>query len=146
MLADTMVYLPDDLLVKLDRASMAVGLEGRVPLLDHRVAAFAWRLPMPMRRDKILLRRVLGRHLPRALFEREKMGFEVPIGAWLRGPLRQWAEEMLDRRSLADGGVFDVPAVRRLLDDHLAQRRDAAYQLWSILTFEAWRRAWNAVL
>ena len=146
MLADGMVYLPDDLLVKLDRASMAVGLEGRVPLLDHRVAGFAWRLPVSMRRDKILLRRVLARHLPRALFERPKMGFEVPIGAWLRGPLRPWAEEMLDIRSLVDGGVFDGPAVRRLLADHLAQRRDAAHQLWSILTFEAWRRTWNAVL
>lgn len=146
MLADGMVYLPDDLLVKLDRASMAVGLEGRVPLLDHRVAEFAWRLPVSMRRDKILLRRVLARHLPRELFERQKMGFEVPIGAWLRGPLRPWAEEMLDIRSLLDGGVFDGPAVRRLLADHLAQRCDAAHQLWSILTFEAWRRTWNAVL
>ncbi len=146
MLADTMVYLPDDLLVKLDRASMAVGLEGRVPLLDHRVAAFAWRLPLAMRTEKVMLRRVLARYVPKPLFERPKMGFEVPIGAWLRSGLRPWAEEMLDARALEGTGVFNVTAVRRLLDDHVAGRADAPHLLWNILMFEAWRREWTAHL
>ena len=146
MLADTMVYLPDDLLTKLDRASMAVGLEGRVPLLDHRVAAFAWRLPIAMRTDKIMLRRVLARYVPPALFERPKMGFEVPIGNWLRGPLRPWAEEILDPRALREAGVLDPVAVRKTFDAHLTGREDSAHLLWSILMFEAWRRYWNATL
>ena len=146
MLADTMVYLPDDLLTKLDRASMAVGLEGRVPLLDHRVAAFAWRLPLAMRRRKLLLRRVLGRYVPSALVDRPKMGFEVPIGSWLRGPLRPWAEEMLDRRSLASGGILDAEAAARVLDDHVSGRTDDAHLLWGLLMLEAWRKQWNASL
>ncbi|HET7189743.1 MAG TPA: asparagine synthase (glutamine-hydrolyzing) [Gemmatimonadaceae bacterium] len=146
MLADTMVYLPDDLLTKLDRASMAVGLEGRVPLLDHRVAAFAWRLPVEMRRGKMLLRRVLGRYVPSALVDRPKMGFEVPIGEWLRGPLRPWADGLLEPRTLAQTGIFDVSAVRRTVQEHDARRTDAAHLLWSILMFEAWRRHWGATL
>ena len=146
MLADTMVYLPDDLLVKLDRATMAVGLEGRVPLLDHRVAAFAWHLPIEMRTGKCMLRRVLARYVPRSLFERPKMGFEVPIGSWLRGPLRPWAEDLLDPRTLEEAKVLNVKAVRRLLTEHCAHRRDASHLLWSVLMFEAWRRRWSASL
>ncbi len=121
MLADTMVYLPDDLLTKLDRASMAVALEGRVPILDHRVAGFAWTLPLEKRTGKALLRRVLGRYVPTALYERPKMGFEVPIGGWLRGALRPWAEDLLNPRSLADGGVFAPTAIREIT--HRARRR-----------------------
>jgi len=146
MLADTMVYLPDDLLTKLDRASMAVALEGRVPLLDHRVAAFAWRLPVAMRSRKLMLRRVLARYVPTSLFDRPKMGFEVPIGRWLRGPLRAWAEDVLDRRALGASGIFDAAAVGRVLDGHMAEREDAAHLLWSLLMFEAWRREWGATL
>lgn len=146
MLADAMVYLPDDLLTKLDRASMAVGLEGRVPLLDHRVAAFAWRLPLAMRTQKMILRRVLARYLPASLFERPKMGFEVPIGRWLRGPLHAWADELLDPRTLEGAGIFDACAVRHALAEHLAGRADSAHLLWSILMFEAWRREFGAHL
>jgi asparagine synthase (glutamine-hydrolysing) len=150
MIADTMVYLPDDLLTKLDRASMAVSLEGRVPLLDHRVVAFAWRLPLALRSGrrvgKVLLRRVLGRYVPPALFERPKMGFEVPIGPWLRGPLRPWAEALLDPATLNAIGLFDPAAVARVWADHAGGRKDAAHLLWGILTFEAWRRHWDATL
>ena len=146
MLADTMVYLPDDLLTKLDRASMAVGLEGRVPLLDHRVAAFAWRLPLMMRRNKTMLRHLLGRYVPPSLFERPKMGFEVPIGRWLRGPLRGWAQEVLDPRTVEATGVFSAASVTRALHEHAGGRADHAHLLWSILMFEEWRRRWNAAL
>jgi asparagine synthase (glutamine-hydrolysing) len=146
MLADTMVYLPDDLLTKLDRASMAVGLEGRVPLLDHRVAEFAWRLPIEMRTGKTMLRRVLRRYIPASLYERPKMGFEVPIGDWLRVQLRPWAEDMLERSTLAKRGILDADAVSRTLADHVSGRRDSAHLLWSLLMFEAWRRQWSATL
>lgn len=148
MLADAAVYLPDDLLTKFDRASMMVGLEGRVPLLDHRVAEFAWTLPLAWRTDpqegKILLRRVLARHVPASLFERPKMGFEVPIGQWLRGPLRGWADELLDVGPLRQAGFFDAQAVRRIWEAHSAGRADGGHLLWSVLMFEAWRRRWNA--
>jgi asparagine synthase (glutamine-hydrolysing) len=146
MLADTMVYLPDDLLTKLDRASMAVGLEGRVPILDHRVAAFAWRLPVELRRGKVLLRRVLARYVPPALFDRPKMGFEVPIGRWLRGPLRSWAEDVLDRRVVAEGGLLDAAAVQQVLGDHIDGVADSTHLLWSLLMLEAWRTHWGASL
>ena len=144
MLADTMVYLPDDLLTKFDRASMAVGLEGRVPLLDHRVAAFAWRLPPAMRRGKVMLRRVLARHVPPDLFERPKMGFEVPIGDWLRGPLRPWAEELLSPDRLGDSALFDVAAVRERLNAHMDGRAEYGHLIWSILMLETWRTTWRA--
>jgi len=146
MLGDTMVYLPDDLLTKLDRASMAVSLEGRVPILDHRVVEFAWRLPLAMRQRKRLLRRALARYVPRTLFERPKMGFELPIAQWLRGPLRDWTDSNLNARSLKAGGVFDPDAVRRVLDDHRSGRANAGHLLWSILMFEAWRVQWGASL
>jgi asparagine synthase (glutamine-hydrolysing) len=141
--ADT--YLPDDILQKVDRASMAVSLEVRPPLLDHRVVEFAWTLPRHMRirngETKWLLRRVLDRYVPRALIERPKMGFGIPLATWLRGPLRNWAEDLLDPAHCG-GGLLDTAAVRKLWSEHVSERRNWAYGLWTILMFEAWRRRW----
>ena len=145
-LFDTATYLPDDILQKVDRASMAVSLEVRPPLLDHRVVEFAWRLPKHLRvrhgESKWLLRRVLDRYVPRKLVDRPKMGFGVPLASWLRGPLRDWAEELLDPQQLG-GGFPDVHAVRQLWSDHVDGGRNWAYALWTILMFEAWRRRWK---
>jgi asparagine synthase (glutamine-hydrolysing) len=142
---DTATYLPDDILQKVDRASMAVALEVRPPLLDHRVVEFAWRLPRRMRvrrgESKWLLRRILNRYVPRDLVERPKMGFGVPLAAWLRGPLRDWAEDLLDPAHLG-GGLLNTVAVRALWTEHLSGKGNWAYALWTVLMYEAWRRRW----
>jgi asparagine synthase (glutamine-hydrolysing) len=145
-LTDMLTYLPDDILVKLDRASMAVSLEGREPLLDHRVIEFAWRLPPALRiaegKGKWLLRKVLDRYVPRSIIERPKMGFAVPIDAWLRGPLREWAEDLLSDRSLKSAGLLDPAPVRRRLAEHQTGRRNWQYSLWGALMIQAWHRRW----
>ena len=142
---DTLSYLPDDILVKVDRATMAASLEARAPLLDHRVFDMAWRLPDRMKmRDgvgKWALRELLYRRVPRQLVDRPKMGFGVPIDRWLRGPLRDWAEDLLDARRLSQGGVLDAGAVGKLWQRHLSGQ-NWQYPLWCILMAEAWRRRW----
>ena len=146
MYLDTVSYLPDDILVKLDRASMAVSLEGRVPMLDPDVVAFAWSLPLHMKvsggESKRVLRRLLARYVPPALFERPKMGFGVPLGEWLRGPLREWAEALLEPARLRREGIFDPAPIREKWDEHLAGRH-WEFHLWDILMFQAWLESAN---
>ncbi len=147
-LIDAITYLPDDILVKVDRASMAVGLEARAPLLDRAVVEFTWGLPDRFLtrngETKWLLRQVLYAHVPKALIERPKMGFGLPMDEWLRGPLRDWAEDLLDARSVEADGLVDPAPVRQLWAEHLSGRTAGQYRLWCVLMFQAWKRHWLA--
>lgn len=142
MLNDTLFYLPDDIMVKVDRACMAVGLESRAPFLDHQLFEWTGRLPLNMkvrnRTTKWLLRELLSRHVPRPLFERPKMGFGVPLDAWLRGPLREWAESLLNKTVIEEQGFLHSEPILKKWAEHLSGKRNWQYQLWTVLMFQAW--------
>jgi asparagine synthase (glutamine-hydrolysing) len=142
VLRDQQVTLPDDMLVKVDRASMSVALETRVPLLDHRVVEWTWGVPddvlVRSGRGKWVLREVLRRYVPDELVDRPKLGFDPPVGAWLRGPLREWAEDLLSPAALGRHGLLDPASVRSVWDAHQRGRADHTYRLWAVLMLESW--------
>jgi asparagine synthase (glutamine-hydrolysing) len=150
MYCDAVSYLPDDILCKVDRASMAVSLETRVPFLDYRVAELAARIPLHMKvsggSGKHILRKLLYREVPRELVERPKAGFAIPVGEWIKGPLRPWAEDLLDPARMAGEGWFDAGIVQRRWRDHLSGRRDSTPALWALLMFQAWLREQKVTL
>ena len=145
MFLDGMTYLPDDILTKVDRASMAVSLEGRMPLLDHRVVEFAWRLPLDMKvrhgQGKWALRKVLYKHVPKSAIERPKMGFGIPLDTWLRGPLKPWAEALLDPARLKREGYLNAELVQRRWAEHQSGEINCQYHLWDVLMFQSWRES-----
>lgn len=145
MYLDSVAYLPGDILTKVDRAAMSVSLESRVPLLDHELVEFAWRVPQRFKirdgKGKWAIKKIVHRHVPESLMDRPKMGFSIPIDQWLRGPLRQWAQDLLDRDRLAEDGIFNPQTVCEMLKKHLHGKAQLEHQLWSVLMFQSWNAA-----
>ena len=146
---DLLTYLPDDILAKVDRASMAVSLEARVPLLDHRVVEFAWSLPAHVKiregQGKWILKQILNKYVPRHLIERPKMGFGVPIGEWLRGPLKEWASELLSKKRLINEGILNEELVSQKWQEHLSGKKNWQHPLCGVLMFQAWKERWYSL-
>lgn len=142
MAMDAQTFMTDDVLTKVDRAAMAVSLETRVPMLDHRVVELAWQMPLDYKirkgQGKWLLRQVLYRHVPKELIERPKTGFGIPLDSWLRGPLRDWAEALLDEKRLRQEGYFHTEPIRKMWEEHLSERKNWQYHIWNVLMFQAW--------
>jgi asparagine synthase (glutamine-hydrolysing) len=142
MYRDTVSYLPDDILCKVDRAAMAVGLETRTPFLDHRVAELAWQMPLNIQMNnghgKWPLRQVLYRYVSPEILERPKAGFAIPIGQWLRGPLKPWAESLLSQKRLDEDGYFYSAPIRKKWTEHLSGSHDHTASLWAVIMFQAW--------
>lgn len=147
MYLDLISYLPEDILTKVDRASMGASLEARVPLIDHRVVEFAWSLPLDYKiregEGKWILRKILEKYVPRDLFERPKMGFGIPVGSWLRNDLRDWAESLLDEQKLKDRGYLEAAPIRQIWEEHLAGKSDWGYLIWDVLMFQGWLERWE---
>jgi asparagine synthase (glutamine-hydrolysing) len=145
MFIDQQAYLPDGILAKVDRAGMGVSLESRIPLLDHHIVEFAWRLPNAIKTHKgeakWPLRDILYQHVPQKLVDRPKMGFGVPIDHWLRGPIKEWAEALLDEKRLRDEGYFNPQLIRQMWHEHCSNKADWQYTLWYVLIFQQWLEA-----
>ena len=142
MIFDALTYLPDDILVKVDRASMANSLEIRTPFLDHRVVEYSWKIPQSLKlkdgHGKWILRQILNNYVPKKIIERPKMGFGVPIDNWLRGELRDWAESLLNETRLKNEGYFDHNYIKKIWNEHLFEKKNWQHQLWDILMFQSW--------
>lgn len=147
MLTDLLTYLPDDILTKVDRAAMAVSLETRIPFLDPQVVEFAARLPISRKihngESKQILRELLYQYLPRGLVDRPKMGFSIPVDDWLRGPLRDWAEALLEEQKIEQAGYLDSKIIRQKFKEHLSGECNWQYSLWNVLMFQAWNEQYK---
>jgi asparagine synthase (glutamine-hydrolysing) len=146
MYCDAITYLPDDILVKVDRAAMGVSLEMRIPFLDHRVVEFAWQLPLSMKirngRGKRILRRILQKYVPYELIDRPKMGFAIPLDFWLRGPLRAWSESLIEESRLKREGFLNPEPIQKKWQEFITGKRSWQYLIWDVLMFQAWRERW----
>ena len=142
MALDLITYLPDDILVKVDRAAMASSLETRTPFLDHKLIENVWKIPHSLKyrngQGKWILRQILNKHVPKNLTERPKMGFGIPLDSWLRGPLKDWAENLLNEKRLQEEGYYNSTLIRDKWKEHLSGRRNWQHQLWNVLMFQSW--------